>query len=134
MVKSAIWSLNGPAPTTYERSYCAAKRSGVTARDKPEQDGSRVMRLRLAQYGTGHGHAAGKLMAMQANNDVEVAGVFEPDASRRSVLDKPGSPYHGVRWYSSEQELLGDAKHRWNCLGRAQRREPRADVIDRARW
>ena len=66
------------------------------------------MRLRLAQYGTGHGHAAGKLMAMLANSDVEVAGVFEPDASRRSVLDKPGSAYHGVRWYSSEQELLGD--------------------------
>lgn len=67
-----------------------------------------MTRLRIAQYGTGHGHAAGKLTALLTNSDVEVAGVFEPDASRRSVLDKPGSPYHGVRWYGNEQELLGD--------------------------
>ena len=58
-----------------------------------------MTRLRIAQYGTGHGHAAGKLVALRANPDVEVAGVFEPDASRRSVLDKPGQRLHGVRWY-----------------------------------
>ena len=34
-------------------------------------------KLRMAQYGTRHGHAAGKLQAMQANARVEVAGVFE---------------------------------------------------------
>jgi predicted dehydrogenase len=67
-----------------------------------------MTRLRMAQIGTGHGHAAGKLTAMLTNGDVEVAGVFEPDASCRSVLDRPGSAYHGVRWYASEQELLGD--------------------------
>ncbi|MCZ8097974.1 MAG: Gfo/Idh/MocA family oxidoreductase [Burkholderiales bacterium] len=67
-----------------------------------------MTRLRFAQIGTGHGHAAGKLTAMLNNDDVDVAGVFEPDAVRREVLDTAGSPFHGVRWYASEQELLGD--------------------------
>ena len=33
--------------------------------------------LRLAQYGTKHGHAAGKLAALRHNPRVEFAGVFE---------------------------------------------------------
>ena len=35
--------------------------------------------VKMAQYGTKHGHAAGKLRAMQTNAEVEVVGVFEPD-------------------------------------------------------
>ena len=30
--------------------------------------------------------------------DVELVGVFEPDAARRAALDRPGSAFHGVRW------------------------------------
>ena len=42
-----------------------------------------MAKIRMAQYGTKHGHARGKLQAMFVNPDVEVAGVFEPDAQQR---------------------------------------------------
>jgi predicted dehydrogenase len=64
--------------------------------------------LRMAQYGTGHGHADGKLAALRGSPDVELAGVFEPDPARRAALSGPGRPYHGVRWLDSAAELLED--------------------------
>ena len=45
-----------------------------------------MAKIRMAQYGTKHGHARGKLQAMLVNPDVEVAGVFEPDAQQREKL------------------------------------------------
>ena len=39
--------------------------------------------IRMAQYGTKHGHASGKLKSMLDNPDVEVAGLYEPDTERR---------------------------------------------------
>ena len=42
--------------------------------------------IRMAQYGTKHGHAIGKLLSMAMNPDVEVVGVFEPDPE-----PKPGA-------------------------------------------
>lgn len=65
--------------------------------------------IRIAQFGTGHGHAAGKLAALRASADVDFAGVFERDASRRSELDRPGSAFHGVRWLTRAEEILGDS-------------------------
>jgi predicted dehydrogenase len=65
-------------------------------------------RLRIAQYGTGHGHAAGKLAALRSSPRVELAGVFEPDPARRAELEQAGWPFQGVRWYESAEELLGD--------------------------
>jgi predicted dehydrogenase len=62
----------------------------------------------MAQYGTKHGHAAGKLAAMQANPQVELAGVFEPDPERRRELERSGGEFAGVHWFASEQELLED--------------------------
>lgn len=62
-------------------------------------------RIRMAQYGTGHGHAAGKLRSMQQNGDIEVAGVYEPNAEWRA---NAGAAYDGVHWFESEQEMLGD--------------------------
>ena len=47
-----------------------------------------MAKIRMAQYGTKHGHASGKLQAMFVNPDVEVAGVFEPDAEQRAKLQK----------------------------------------------
>ena len=64
--------------------------------------------IRMAQYGTKHGHAGGKLRAMLENSGVELAGVFEPDAERRSALEKSDGPFAGVRWFASEEEMLGD--------------------------
>lgn len=66
------------------------------------------MRFRIAQYGTKHGHAAGKLAALRANPRVELAGVFEPDPDRRRMLEHAGPPWEGVRWFDSEAEALGD--------------------------
>ena len=36
-------------------------------------------KLRMAQYGTKHGHAEGVLQVMLDHPEVEVASVFEPD-------------------------------------------------------
>jgi predicted dehydrogenase len=64
--------------------------------------------VRMAQYGTGHGHAAGKLEALRASPDVELAGVFEPDAGRRDALRAAGGVWADVRWFASLAELLED--------------------------
>jgi len=66
------------------------------------------MTLRMAQYGTKHGHASGKMKAMQDCADVEVAGIFEPDVERRRAVEGSG-PYAGVRFFDSEEEMLGDS-------------------------
>jgi predicted dehydrogenase len=63
----------------------------------------------MAQYGTRHGHAAGKLQAMQVNGDVEIAGVFEPDPARRAELEGSDGAFAGVRWYDDKSEMLEDA-------------------------
>ena len=64
--------------------------------------------LRMAQYGTKHGHAAGKLQAMLDSPDVEVAGVYEPDAERRAELEGSDGPFAQTRWFDEEEELLVD--------------------------
>jgi predicted dehydrogenase len=65
--------------------------------------------IRMAQYGTRHGHAAGKLAAMLAHPRVEVAGVYEPDAGRQRQLSQEAGPYRRVRWYGAADEMLEDA-------------------------
>lgn len=67
-----------------------------------------MAKIRMAQYGTKHGHAAGKLQAMLSNPEVEFVGVFEPDAQRRAELQKSASPFAGVHWYANQQEMLAD--------------------------
>ena len=66
---------------------------------------------RMAQYGTRHGHAAGKLQAMRDNHNVEVAGVFEPDPQRRAALaGSAGSDgvFAGVHWFDNKHDMLDD--------------------------
>lgn len=67
-----------------------------------------MAKIRMAQYGTGHGHAAGKLQAMQVNGDVELAGVLEPDPRQRAALEGSGSAYEGVHWFADKSEMLDD--------------------------
>lgn len=62
----------------------------------------------MAQYGTKHGHAAGKLQAMLQNPDVDVAGVFEPDPDRRRELEHSDGPFRGVRWFDDVHAMLDD--------------------------
>ncbi|MCZ6675952.1 MAG: Gfo/Idh/MocA family oxidoreductase [Candidatus Poribacteria bacterium] len=68
-----------------------------------------MAKIRMAQYGTKHGHAGGKLAAMQVNTDVEIAGVFEPDENQRAALQNAGGPVASVHWYADKDEMLGDS-------------------------
>ncbi len=63
--------------------------------------------VRAAQVGTKHGHAAGKLQALLENPQVEVVGVFEPDAAQRADCAER-APYAGQRWFASLDEILED--------------------------
>ncbi|HEX5691008.1 MAG TPA: Gfo/Idh/MocA family oxidoreductase [Roseiflexaceae bacterium] len=65
-------------------------------------------KLRIAQYGTKHGHAAGKLLALRRNPRVEFAGIFEPDRARRRELEQAVEPFAGVQWFDNARELLED--------------------------
>jgi predicted dehydrogenase len=64
----------------------------------------------MAQVGTQHGHAAGKVAALRASPDVDFRGVWEPDAARREQLQRDGGPWAGVHWFATEEELLGDGR------------------------
>ncbi len=66
------------------------------------------MAFRMAQYGTGHGHAAGKLQSMLNNPEVECAGVFEPDLARRYALENTTGPYERIQWFDRAEDMLGD--------------------------
>jgi predicted dehydrogenase len=68
-----------------------------------------MAKVRMAQYGTKHGHAGGKLQAMRVNPDVEIAGVFEPDAARRAELQGSAGTFADVHWYADKREMLEDA-------------------------
>ena len=67
-----------------------------------------MAKIRMAQYGTKHGHARGKLQAMFVNPDVEVAGVFEPDAQQREKLQADGGTFADVHWFADAAEMLDD--------------------------
>ena len=49
-------------------------------------------KIRLAQFGTKHGHAKGVLEVMLAHSDVEIVGVWEPDKRRRDILIQSNDP------------------------------------------
>lgn len=65
------------------------------------------MAVRMAQFGTKHGHAGGKLLSMLKHPDVEVAGVYEPDPARRAAVAHE-EPYRHVQWYDDVDDMLGD--------------------------
>ncbi|MBG81960.1 MAG: hypothetical protein CL791_01460 [Chloroflexi bacterium] len=45
-------------------------------------------KLRMAQYGTKHGHAEGVLRVMLDHPEVDVVGVYEPDKSRQKQIEQ----------------------------------------------
>ncbi|MEZ4622982.1 MAG: Gfo/Idh/MocA family oxidoreductase [Caldilineaceae bacterium] len=79
-----------------------------------------MTKIRMAQYGTRHGHAEGKYLAMVKNPDVEVTGVYEPDPERRQQLHESDSAFCDAIWYTHPEELLDDdsivavASEGWN--------------------
>lgn len=63
--------------------------------------------IRMAQYGTRHAHAVGKVTAMCKNPEVNFAGIYESDTERR--LEAQSSKlFPDCRWFESEDELLRD--------------------------
>ena len=68
-----------------------------------------MTQIRMAQYGTRHGHAEGKYLAMVKDPNVEVVGVFEPDPERRQELHLSDSAFRNAVWYTHPEELLNDS-------------------------
>lgn len=62
----------------------------------------------MAQYGTKHGHAEGKLLAMQTNPQVELAGVYEPDPAQRERLSCERESFRRVHWFDDPRQMLDD--------------------------
>ena len=70
--------------------------------------------IRMAQYGTKHGHAEGVLQVMLENPDVEVVGVHEPDAARREELQRSdAAPWPSVRWLDKSE--YSTTRLSWPC-------------------
>ena len=67
-----------------------------------------MTKIRMAQYGTKHGHAGSWIVSMSNNPQVELAGVFEPDPARRREITENDPIYRNVHWYETAEELLGD--------------------------
>ena len=65
------------------------------------------MKIRFAQYGIEHSHAAGKAAVLKANPDVHFCGVYEPDPSVRAQ-NGAMEAYRGVNWYAASGEMLED--------------------------
>lgn len=64
-------------------------------------------RIRIAQIGTSHAHASGKMDALRSLSDLyEVVGFSEPIASRQAAAQKAQS-FAGLK-YLTEQEILAD--------------------------
>lgn len=66
-------------------------------------------KLKMAQYGTKHGHAAGVFEVMAAHPEVEMKGVYEPDRQRRGQLIGAGTePWASMTWLDDASEILDD--------------------------
>ena len=66
------------------------------------------MSVRIAQIGTKHGHARGKLLALLNHADVDFVGLWEPDEDQRQRLIAGDDLYRSVTWLESEAALLED--------------------------
>ena len=64
-------------------------------------------KLRMAQYGTKHGHAEGVLQVMLDHPEVEVTGVYEPDEVRREQVENTGS-WASVDFVDDPDDFLDD--------------------------
>lgn len=61
-------------------------------------------KIKIAQIGTGHAHAAGKMAVYRKSDDYEVVGVAEPDESLRRTAERT-AVYQDLKWMSVEQLL-----------------------------
>lgn len=63
--------------------------------------------LRIAQYGTKHGHGPDKLLALISNPQVDLAGVYEPDLERRRQMQARPA-FANLHWYENAEQMLSD--------------------------
>ena len=67
------------------------------------------VKMRMAQYGTKHGHAEGVLRVMLDHPEVEVVGVCEPDPKRRQQIEHNSDQSWGrVPFVDSPSDFLDD--------------------------
>jgi len=59
-------------------------------------------RIKIAQIGTGHSHAAGKMQVLRSSPDYEVVGVVEPDEELARAA-RQSAAYKNVPFLSEEQ-------------------------------
>lgn len=92
------------------RAFLAAAGAATVGAVSPRQRtgaadaAEKPARIRIGQIGTAHGHAEGKMEAMRASPDFDVAGVVEPDPARRTAAEK-SKAYQGIPWLTEEQLL-----------------------------
>ena len=67
------------------------------------------MPILIGQYGTKHGHAAGKARAILTNPNTALTGIYEPDPVAQAAAERSPA-YAGVHWYRSSEEMLGDGQ------------------------
>ena len=80
--------------------FALAPFAGLLAADAPA-------RIRIAQIGTSHAHASGKMDALRSLTDLyDVAGFAEPIAARQAAAQKAKS-FAGLK-YQTEEEILAD--------------------------
>ncbi len=65
------------------------------------------MKIKFAQYGISHDHAAGKARVLKESNQVEFCGVFEPSPEVRQTHGA-NPAYEGVHWFDAKEEILED--------------------------
>ena len=63
--------------------------------------------IRFTQIGVSHSHAAGKAKVMTDSPDVELVGIWEPNAKKRFNAQKQ-SEYANVKWLEDEEQALQD--------------------------
>ena len=66
-----------------------------------------IMRIKMAQYGILHDHAHGKTKVMKDSQDVDLAGIYEPDILAKQKWEK-NLLFKDLRWFSSPSEMLED--------------------------
>ena len=72
-----------------------------------EKETSIIMQVKVAQYGILHDHARGKTKVMKENQDVDLVGIYEPDASAKQKWAND-LLFQDLRWFSSPSEMLED--------------------------
>ncbi|MEE3199225.1 MAG: gfo/Idh/MocA family oxidoreductase, partial [Planctomycetota bacterium] len=90
--------------TFLSRSGCAAAIATSAMQGSALAGGLQGKKIRVAQLGVGHAHAAGKMQAYRQSSEYEVVGVCEPDEALRERVRSSGV-YKGLRWVS-RKELL----------------------------